>query len=381
MKEISRRTKAKGDLPGSIYLRGKVYWIKYYKDGKPLRESTRSTDYDTAQLELAKRIAEVTQGKTPNVQLNRVKFDDLSKDFLSDYRINEKKSLKRAEASVKHLTGFFGGLRVVQITTSKVREYIEGRMEDEAAKATINRELSALKRMLNLGAQCTPPKVDRVPHIPMLKENNIRKGFFEHSDFTALRDNLPDHLKPVITFGYVTGWRISEILDLEWSQIDRKNGIARLDPGDTKNDDARTVYLDEELMEDFNRPWERRKKLGSALPHVFLNKKGTKRIDGFRKAWISACVAAEIGPRKFHDFRRTAVRNMVRAGIPERVAMTISGHKTRSVFDRYNIVNDKDLKLAAHAQREYLKTQMGTKTGTISDFSLHKEKRATANLP
>jgi len=99
MKEISRRTKKNGDLPGSIYLRGAVYWIKYYKDGKPLRESTRSGDYETAQAELAKRIDEVTHGKTPNIQLNRVKFDDLSKDFLSDCRINEKKSLERAEIS------------------------------------------------------------------------------------------------------------------------------------------------------------------------------------------------------------------------------------------------------------------------------------------
>lgn len=378
MKEISRKTKAKGDLPGSIYLRGKVYWIKYYKGGKPYRESARTEDYDTAQTELAKRIAEVAQGKTPNIQLPRVKFDDLSKDFLSDYRINEKKSLKRAEASVNHLKAFFAGMRVIEISTSKIRDYVEKRLEDEAAKATINRELSALKRMLNLGAQCTPPKVDRVPHIPMLKENNIRKGFFEHSDFTTLRDNLPDHLKPVVTFGYVTGWRISEILGLEWSQVDLKNGIVRLDPGDTKNEDARTVYLDEELVQEFDRLSQRRKQLGTALPHVFLNKKGTDRIDGFRKAWFSACAAAEIGPRKFHDFRRTAVRNMVRAGIPERVAMTISGHKTRSVFDRYNIVNDKDLKLAAQAQREYLKSQMGTKTGTVSVFSRHQQKRVTA---
>ncbi|MFZ0930607.1 MAG: hypothetical protein WAN11_18515 [Syntrophobacteraceae bacterium] len=73
MKEIPRKTKKNGDLPGSIYLRGKVHWIKYYKDGKPYRESTRSEDYDTAQAELAKRIAEVTQGKTPNIEAKRIK--------------------------------------------------------------------------------------------------------------------------------------------------------------------------------------------------------------------------------------------------------------------------------------------------------------------
>jgi integrase len=395
------RRKGKADLPGSIYrpkyrdkngdlVESLVYWVKYYKDGKPLRESTKTTDYDGAVTFLADRVADVTKGKTPNIKLNRIRFKDLSEDFLSDYRINEKKSLKRAEASVSHLKAYFGNMLVIELDTSKVRKYIEHRSETKevegdtmpgAAKATINRELSALKRMLNLGAQCTPPKVDRVPHIPMLKENNIRKGFFEHSDFTALRNNLPDHLKPVATFGYVTGWRISEILSMEWSQVDRKNGIVRLDPGDTKNDDARTIYLDEELKEEFEKLWERRKELGTALPNVFLRmtKKGVKKIEGFRKAWMSACKAAEIGPRKFHDFRRTAVRNMVRAEIPDVVAMKISGHRTRSVFDRYNIVSDRDLQAAAQKQREYLDSQTGKEMGKVADLSRQKSKRATAN--
>jgi hypothetical protein len=114
VKEISRRTKAKGNLPGSIYLRGKVYWIKYYKDGKPYRESARTKDYDTAQTELAKRIAEVKQGKTPNIEAKRVKFDDLSKHFISDYKINERKSLVRAQISVNHLKEFFGGMRALK---------------------------------------------------------------------------------------------------------------------------------------------------------------------------------------------------------------------------------------------------------------------------
>jgi integrase len=365
MKEISRRTKAKGDLPGSIYLRGKIYWIKYYKDGKPYRESTRSEDYDTAQAELAKRIAEVTQGKTPNIEAKRIKFEDLSKDYLSDYRINERKSLVRAEISVNHLQGFFAGMRAVEISTSKIRQYIERRMEDEAANGTINRELTALKRMLNLGARCTPPKVDRVPYVPMLKENNVRKGFFEPGDFMALRDKLPAHLKEFATFAYKTGWRKSEICNLEWKQVDLDRGTVRLNPGETKNGSGRVAFLDSELIDMLSFMFEARKKAGSLLPYVFPNRDGDGPIQDIRKSWATACKNAKIGQKLLHDCRRTAVRNMIRSGNPEVVVMAITGHKTREVFDRYNIVNEADLQLAAARQEEYLKVAMGTKTGTI----------------
>lgn len=366
MKEIARKTKAKGDLPGSIYLRGKIYWIKYYKDGKPLRETTRSDDYETAQTELAKRIAEVAQGKTPNLEAKRIKFDDLSKDFISDYRINEKKSLVRAERSANHLKGYFGGMRAIDITTTKIREYIERRLSDRAAKATINRELAALKRMLNLGARCTPPKVDRVSYIPMLKENNVRTGFFEHADFLEFREKLPEYLRGPITMAYKTGWRRGEVFTLQWSQVDLAAGIVRLNPGETKNDQGRTVYLDQELKAIFQAQWLRRKKSGTLCPYVFPNETGKEMIRDFRGSWDNACKEANISRRLLHDLRRTAVRNMVRAGIPERVAMTISGHKTRSVFDRYNIVSETDLRTAAAKQETYLKSVTGTKTGTIA---------------
>jgi integrase len=173
-------------------------------------------------------------------------------------------------------------------------------------------QLSALKRMLNIGARQTPPKVDRVPYIPMLKENNIRTGFFEHAEFVALRDALPDYLKGFVTFGYKTGWRLSEIKGLTWSHVDRDNGIVRLEPGEAKNDEGRTIYLDDELREIFHKQWKSRKNL---LPYVFLNKKGTDKIKVYDKPWKTACKNAKIGKRLFHDFRRTAVRNMVRAGI------------------------------------------------------------------
>ena len=394
---------------GMIYKRGKMYWIKYYRNGKPYRESSRSHKESDAKRLLKKREGEISGGKLPGIYFDRVRFDELAEDFLADYRINEKKSLGRAEDSVNHLMEAFEGVRVPDITTPRIQAYIEQRQSSEwmcngckktfvvnkveiedpecphceskdvwikvkgAANATVNRELSALKRMLNLGTQQTPPRVDRVPYIPMLRENNIRKGFFEHAEFEALRDALPDYLKGFVTFGYHTGWRVSEIAGLTWSQVDRQQGIVRLEVGDTKNDESRTVYMDNELNVVIARQWEIRKKNHTLLPYVFLNKDGTDRVKRFDKAWKTACKDAGIGVRIFHDLRRTAVRNMVRSGIPERVAMMIAGHKTRSVFDRYNIVNDTDLRQAAQKQEAYLKSCTGTISGTIHQIDVKKE--------
>lgn len=358
---------------GMIYKRGNIWWIKYYRNGKSYRESSKSTKKMVAKRMLDRREGEIAQGKMPSVNFEKVIFDNLADGLLQDYRINQRKSLIRAERSVGHLKRFFEANPVPQITTPRINHYIESRLAEGAKNASINRELAALKRMLNLGAQQTPPIVDRVPHIPMLKENNARKGFFEHDEFLALRDVLPDHLKGFVTFAYRTGWRLTEIATLTWSQVDRKSGIVRLEVGETKNDEGRTVYLDDELKQVIDCQWTARKESVKLTPFVFTNEKGTDRIKRFDKSWKTACKTAKIGKRIFHDMRRTAVRNMVRSGIPERVAMMISGHKSRSVFERYNITNDADLMEASRKQAAYLKSQMVTVSGTVVDI---KEKGA-----
>ena len=245
---------------------------------------------------------------------------------------------------------YFGDFKVHSLRADMVNAYVSQRLENGAANATINRELAALKRMFNLGLKAE--RIYRKPYIPMLKEDNIRAGFFEYGEFIALRSALPEYFRPVATFAYYTGWRKQEILRLRWNQVDLSTRTARLEPGTTKNDNGRLVILDGELLETIEAQWEKRKVAeipGQSptllCPYVFH--RNGHPIRDFRDSWATACKAVSLTGKLFHDFRRTAVRNMVRAGVHERVAMSLSGHKTRSVFDRYNIVSEEDLREAA----------------------------------
>jgi integrase len=345
---------------GTIYRRGNIFWIKYYRNGKPYFESSKSQKETEARRLLKRREGEISQGKLPGIYFDRVRFKELKDDLLREYRINERKSIGRLEISLGHLDSFFQGYRITQITTPKIQKYIENRLEQKVANGTINRELATLKRLLNIGARQTPPKVDRVPYIPMLKENNVRQGFFEHHEYIALLKALPSYLRPVVTFGYKTGWRKKEILNLTWEKVDFEERTVRLESRETKNNNARIIYLDDELIKVLKVQRLRKKK---DCPFVFH--RDGQQIKDFRYVWKKACKIIDIEGKIFHDLRRTGVRNMVRAGIQEQVAMRISGHKTREVFDRYNIVSPDDLKLAAQKMGDYHETV--TKTVTIED--------------
>ncbi len=361
---------------GSLYKRGDVFWIKYYRHGKPYRESSKSEKITEAQRLLKKREGEIAEGKLPGIYFDKVTFDALAKDLVTDYTVNGRDTLKRVKWSIDCLKKSFQGMRATDITTDKIKAHIEKRMKEGLSNASINRELAVLKRMFSLGVQSTPPKVNLIPYIPMLKESNTRVGFFELQEYLNLRSALPYYLKPVVTFAYHTGWRAGELLNLTWDKVDLKQGIISLNPGETKNENARTIYLNEELTKEM-KTLQSNRHLG--CPFVFHH--NGKKIKRITRAWKTACIKAGlceplkdekgelvvrrikkgkvkekvvmIPTKLFHDFRRTGVRNMIRAGIPERVAMMVSGHKTRSVFDRYNIVSDQDLKEAAKKMQAY----------------------------
>jgi len=184
----------------------------------------------------------------------------------------------------------------------------------------------------------------------------------------------PEALRPVVTFAYLTGWRIrSEVLPLEWRQVDfASRGSVRLDPGTTKNKQGRTFVMTAELralLETQRAATEAtQRKQGVVIPSVF-HRRG-RPIRDFYTAWRTACRLAGCPGMIPHDFRRTAARNLTRAGISEHVAMLLTGHRTREVFRRYDIATGGDLEEAA-AKLDAAATvpAMGKVTGKVVPFA------------
>jgi integrase len=214
-------------------------------------------------------------------------------------------------------------------------------------------------------------KLLRLPVIRKLKESAPRQGFFEREEYEAVRRHLQPDYPVAVAIAHTYGWRMqSEVLTLERRQIDFEAGTIRLNPGTTKNDDGRVVYLTPELKTLIVAQLERVRTLeretGRILPYLFPHLRGPhkgKRIKDFKRAWKAACMKAGCLGMLRHDFRRTAVRNMVNMGVPERVAMKVTGHKTRNVFDRYHVVTPSDL-------QDVARKLTGTFSGTMDQVDL-----------
>ena len=246
-----------------------------------------------------------------------------------------------------HLLEVFGGARSVDVTEDRVIAYQAHRLSEGAANATINRECAALKRAFRLGLRVG--KVNLVPYIRGLEEDNIRKGFFEREEFESVLELLPSDLQALFRVAYITGWRVrSELLTRQWCNVDLRAGWLRIEPGEDKNQSGRMFPLTPELqavLEDQRAHTAAvEKATGQIIPWVF-HRQG-KPIKSFYAAWRTACAQAGVA-RIPHDFRRTAVRNLERAGVPRSAAMAMVGHKTESIYRRYAIVDEAMLTDAA----------------------------------
>jgi len=330
---------------GSKYQKRGLWWIKVHDHGKVHRESTGlrgKAGEKKADALLKRYAAAISEGtfETPHAPLE---FEELAAMLEADYVANERKSLDRALRSIQHLRGHFKGMKALDIPP-KVGEYIVER-KAKAKPATVQLELAALKRMFNLAYRTG--RLAQSPYIASIQVRNTRQGFFEEKELLAVLKHLKPHLRPVVEFAYLTGWRKAEILCLTWRQVDFQAQTIRLEPGTTKNDEGRTLPFSKfptlaallTAQRDHTKALERA--TAEIIPSVFH--RAGKPILDFREAWEKACDKAKVSGRLFHDLRRTAVRNLERAGVPRSVATRITGHKTESVYRRYAIVCEADL--------------------------------------
>jgi integrase len=320
-----------------------VLWIKYYRNGKPIRESAHTTKVKEAEKQLRARLAAISTGTYVGPKLEKIPISELADDLVREYRINGRKSIDDLEARWKlHLKPFFGVLRAVEVTSQLVARYIDSRQQHGAANASINRELAALKRMFNLARQSTPPKVNAVPYIAMLHEDNIRTGFLEtrqHDSLAAETGKIGLWLRAMFEVGHTYGWRHEELLALRVRQVNLSAGTIRLEPGTTKNDQGREVSMTLPVRALLTQCVH-----GKGPDDYVFTREDGKPVRDFRGAWAKACEAANVPGLLFHDLRRTAARNLRRAGVAEGVIMKIGGWKTRSVFERYAIVSQSDIR-------------------------------------
>jgi integrase len=341
-----------------------TWHIQFSVRGQQYRESTHTDNYNEAQRFLKRRIADITTGKFAGTSADRVLMKDLLADVLADYELHERHSLDSMAKPLvtNYLMPHFGRMRATNVKIPVITTYMRERKAAGTAVASVNRELGLLRRAFNLGVANGKFGAVQVPSFKGLlqKEKNARQGFWEHHEYKAFRDALPVDERAMFVFGYWTGCRFGEIAVLEWSQVDLPGRAVRLRADQTKPGEARIIPLGgpgTDLYDMLLAQRARHQELCPGSPWVFFRQgrapeaarpsvRRGKRVGDITKAWAHAAAATGIN-RLFHDLRRTGVRNLIKAGVPEKVAMLISGHKTRSVFDRYHIVDERDLHDAA----------------------------------
>ena len=338
---------------GRVFQRGQVWWIAYYDNGRERRESSGSRERKEAVKLLRQRLVEVETGtvQVPASKRKRARavmmqdlFDLVEHNHLLNNRTSESNGL-----CLRRMRKHFGRYTVQACTALVVSHYMAARQRAGRKPSTINREISILRFAFRLGYE--HDLVPRMPVIKNLPDLSVRNEFFTRAEIDALLPCLPEYLRDVVLFGFLTGWRKGEITGLRWSNVNRAEAVIRLEPAQNKGRTVRVLALQGELAALIERRWQARKVGPTLALHVFHDA-GCQLRSNFRRVWLRACRQAGLGHRWFHSLRRSAARNMSLQGIPEKVIMSIMGHRTRVMFDRYNIVTEYD-------QRNYARRLFG----------------------
>lgn len=319
------------------------YQIQYYEVQGRRRRETYKTE-DRARKMLAKRLAQQDAGTLESADSSRMKIDILAESYQLYAKNCAPKSYSWIELVWRvHLEPFFGGKSAARFTSDDLQQYIDARLSTGAKTSTVNRELQVLKAMFYHGYNADPPKVSRVPRFPKrLAEPKARAGFINDEQYEAIKQHCPRALRPLIAIAYTFGFRKGELLKLRVMQVDLKARTISLLPGETKSGQGRTIKMTAEVFELVSECVKDKK------PNdVLFTWPSGKPIIDFRGAWKAMTKKAGLPGLLVHDFRRSAVRNLIRAGVSRDVARKISGHETDSIFSRYNITDERDLAEAA----------------------------------
>lgn len=327
----------------AIYYKKGAYWIDYYCRGRRFRERIGPSKRLAEQV-LAKRKLEIAEDKFLDKRKEtKVQFKALVGQYLAHTK-DIKKSHRRDKNSANHLCEFFKNSLISTITPKSIEQYrltrkrSRNRQGNHPKPATINRELAFLKRVFSWAIENEIITANPAKHVKLERENNVRDRVLSKDEFNSLLQFTDVDFQPVFMTAYFTGMRLSEILNLKWAKVDMKNGFIKLEPENTKTGEGRLVPLHPEVIESL-------KGIVRAIhsPYVFTRSNG-KRIKEVRYALKSACQKAGIEGFRFHDFRHTAVTNWIRQGHDYFKIMAATGHKTTTVFQRYNTVSKDDLK-------------------------------------
>jgi len=332
---------------GTVYKPGdrQVWWVQWWDDGKRYTESSHSTDRRVAVRLLREKLKELGRGRPVAGDARRATFDELVEGLRSSYRLKGNRSLDRALRAVAHLRPAFGRTPPHRIDYPMVEKYINARLDSGASHSTVKTERATLHRMLKLWAARGRLPMPTFPE--MGDPDNAREVYFEPGEFAALHAQLAPHVQPVAEFLYLSGWRTREALGLQWGAVNLAAGEVRLAAAGDKEKRPRLLaftelpQLGDLLRRQYAATMALERETGQKVDHVF-HRRG-KPLRSFRTAWANALKRAGLSDRHPHDFRRTAVRRLERAGVPRSQAKRMVGHRTDSIYERYASVARSDL--------------------------------------